>query len=251
MLTPTSCKKKSPLIVYHHGTITTNSSAPSIAGNYGLIEASHGYNVLVPDYFGYGDSRSLLHPYLIEKYYGLSSKGMLDVYRELQRLNGGEMGKLFISGYSEGGYGAFVTVKYLESHPEFNYVVEASAPAAGPYDLLSTGLDLLQYDSTNPLLTAYLISAYSNYYPTEIDSTKILKMIEGVDYSKVFNEDMTYEKLLTRLPSSVDDLLYSDFRNSFLRDAANYLKNKSYPASNFVKKLSKNSIHCDWKPNLI
>ena len=68
--------------------------------------------------------QSLLHPYLIEKYYGLSSKGMLDVYRELQRLNGGEMGKLFISGYSEGGYGALATVKYLESHPEFNYVVK-------------------------------------------------------------------------------------------------------------------------------
>ena len=242
------CEKLAPVIVYHHGTIINDSEAPSVSLNYGLLEASHGYDVLVPDYFGYGASKEMLHPYLIEQYYGIAAKGMLDVYGSLLEKNNFKMGKLFVSGYSEGGYGALATVKYFEANPAFGYRIVAAAPAAGPYDLLATGLKLLQVDRTNPLNTAFLISAYGNYYADEIDHKKILKEIVGVNYSTVFNENVSYSYLSKKLPFLVDELLYPEFRQNFLVDATNYMKNKAYPASSFIKKLSKNSIHCNWKP---
>ena len=98
-----------------------------------LLEASHGYDVLVPDYFGYGASKEMLHPYLLGQYYGIAAKGMLTFTVVFSKRTTSKW-KLFVSGYSEGGYGALATVKYFEANPAFGYRIVAAAPAAGPYD---------------------------------------------------------------------------------------------------------------------
>ena len=58
-----------PVISFQNGTNTLNSNAPSVNPNYDLyllLEsiASTGFIISVPDYLGFGASKSMFHPYL-------------------------------------------------------------------------------------------------------------------------------------------------------------------------------------------
>ena len=242
------CKTNNPIIIYHHGTITDDRDAPSEAMDYGLIEASHGFNVLSPDYLGYGASKDVLHPYLIANTYGPAAKGLLDVYRVNITLNSKLLGDIFIGGYSEGGLAALSTLKYLEAHPLLGYKVKAASLGAGPYDLIATGHALLSAPVTDPLNMAFMISSYSNYHPDAVDSSKILKPIDGIDYDKLFLESHTYEQVYSLLPWKVSDLLYEDFTKKFLEETEGYMKDSSYPVSKLVLSLKENSRSCGWNP---
>ena len=87
---------------------------------------------------------------------------------------------------------------------------------------------------------AFMISSYSNYHPDAVDSSKILKPIDGIDYDKLFLESHTYEQVYSLLPWKVSDLLYEDFTKKFLEETEGYMKDSSYPVSKLV--LSRNSV---------
>jgi hypothetical protein len=176
-----TCTGGRPMILYAHGTSTdrgfdmtdlSNDEALALAA----LFASQGYIVVAPNYAGYDTSTLSYHPYLIA---AQQSKDMIDALsaaRQALPLASGTLtkdnGKLYLTGYSQGGYVAMATHRAMQSA---GMTVTASAPMSGPYALAAFA-DAVFYGnvnggapiSTTLLLTAYQ-AAYGNIYANPVD----------------------------------------------------------------------------------
>jgi len=176
---------KSSYHVFAHGTITANRDAPSelppndfqnllFAGM-----ASTGLITVVPDFIGFGSSRDIMHPYYVEEMSALAVIDELRAVREL--LNQEEIssdGELYLSGYSQGGYVAMATHKYIEEHDIEYFDLKASFPSSGGYDM--KGVRDFFFDQKiyqHPYFMAYIAESYRTYY--DYDTTWA---------SQIFNE---------------------------------------------------------------
>ena len=162
-----------PIAVYEHGTSLRKIDVPSedVSETYiGRIFAAGGYQVVMPDYLGMGESPGL-HPYCHGESEATATLDMIRAIREAQSL--GEIsgmepdnGELFITGYSQGGHAAMATHKYIEDNnllEEFN--VLASAPCSGPYEITGAMADtILAASYSNPGYIVYIVAAYQRVY---------------------------------------------------------------------------------------
>ena len=109
---------KSPLLSYQHGTIFTDDKAPSndsdsIEG-IGVLAGS-GYIVSSPDYLGYAESTSILHPYVHADSLASASIDMLRASKAFLASQNVEINnQLFLAGYSEGGYATIALQRELQ-----------------------------------------------------------------------------------------------------------------------------------------
>lgn len=180
------CSGPRPLLLYAHGTTTDKgynlaaltdptNGAYSEAGLLAAMWVGQGYIVVAPNYAGYDASTLSYHPYLIADQ---QSKDMMDALAAartaLPGLLGGvsDNGKLFVSGYSEGGHVAMATHRAIEAA---GGKVTASTPMSGPYAMASFA-DAVFYGNVNlgstiftPLLTNSYQKAYGNLYTTPSD----------------------------------------------------------------------------------
>ncbi|MFM1988669.1 MAG: hypothetical protein RJA99_1626 [Pseudomonadota bacterium] len=147
LLVPSGCPGPYPVLVYHHGTQILKSSTMSDPANlevflaYGYF-ASQGYAVVMPDYLGYGESSLGYHPYLDAENMGRTSIDALRAgMRMLADLGVATSGKLFLTGYSQGGHSTLATQRALERDHAAEFAVTASAPMAGFYSLSTTFAD--------------------------------------------------------------------------------------------------------------
>ncbi len=177
LMTPTGpapqCHGPRPIVLYAHGTAIARSedfSAVNDPGNpaYGpatriaLIFAAQGYIVIAPNYAGYDLSRLPYAPYLNEKQ---QSQDMLDGLtagrQMLALINNGtsDSGKLFVTGYSQGGYVSMATLKALDAEGR---PATAGAPMSGPYALAAAG-DEVFLGHPNFGATVYLSMIANSY----------------------------------------------------------------------------------------
>ena len=130
------------MISVQHGTITTEAEAPSNFGGgseastFGSLFSSMGYIIVYPDYIGFGASKDLPHPYEHRASLGSSA---LDLLRATKEFLKGQSGvkwdeKLFIAGYSEGGYASMCLQKKIEDEASTEFNLRASSCGAGAYD---------------------------------------------------------------------------------------------------------------------
>eukprot|EP00481_Brizalina_sp_1-RS-2013_P002390 TRINITY_DN6265_c0_g1_i1.p1 TRINITY_DN6265_c0_g1~~TRINITY_DN6265_c0_g1_i1.p1 ORF type:complete len:113 (-),score=5.64 TRINITY_DN6265_c0_g1_i1:140-478(-) len=88
----------------------------------------------MPDYLGYGVSSNYPHPFQHRKTLGSTSFDMIMAVKE--GLNFADNliinDKLFITGYSEGGFATLALQKHIEENS--NLEVTMSAPASGVYN---------------------------------------------------------------------------------------------------------------------
>ena len=170
----------SPLLSIQHGTITSQSLAPSnvnlntpasVAGDVwaGFAAASFGYVVVMPDYLGYGDSQSQFHPYVQAEPLARSAVDLMRAARTL--LNGMNVSlnqQVFLAGYSEGGYATLATQKYIEGSLGLEFNLVASEPGAGPYDISGTVNAVLAASDlsgvTKSGYLAFVLESYHAYY---------------------------------------------------------------------------------------
>src|SRR4029453_2046828 len=131
-------------VVYTHGTAAerayniANINDPNNAE--GLLIAAafaaQGYIVVAPNYVGYDSSTLTYHPYLHADQQSKDAVNALVAARSALPTSFApgvsDGGKLFITGYSEGGYVAMATHRLLQSQ---GATVTASAPMSGPYAL--------------------------------------------------------------------------------------------------------------------
>ncbi|MGP5372426.1 alpha/beta hydrolase family protein [Psychrobacter alimentarius] len=263
------CQGDRPILLYAHGTTTdkdydfsqvANTQNPAaaeatlIAANF----AAQGYIVVAPNYAGYDESDLDYHPYLVADQQAADMvdalEGARTVIEREQRVNDtdytsiDDSGKLFISGYSQGGHVAMATARLLEQQ---NEPVTAIAPSSGPYALAAFG-DFIFRGNVNvgatrfaPLLAVGLDKKYKNIYSNTSDifsaqyaNTQLPSMQtfgELVNAGKLpdnalFQSKPTNNTILDQLPTSnlpfaflgFDDdkyLIKTDFRAAYVADA--------------------------------
>jgi pimeloyl-ACP methyl ester carboxylesterase len=160
------------MLSFQHGTIVLDADAPSRLSAtdselllYGAM-ASSGFIGVVPDYIGFGASADILHPYYVEDVTASAIIDMLFAASELaEEENISFNGRLFLAGYSEGGYATVSAHKSLEQDPQEMFELVASFAGAGAYDL--QGMRSYLFDQTtydDPYYIAYVASAYQSVY---------------------------------------------------------------------------------------
>ena len=188
------CQGERPILLHAHGTATEQSydftqvgnldnpagpRATLMAANF----AAQGYIVVTPNYAGYDESDLDYHPYLNAKQQSEEMVTALDTARTMmkQQKDAGnttftkvdDSGKLFLTGYSQGGHVAMATARLLE---EQGKPVTAIAPSSGPYALAAFG-DAIFAGNVNlgatgfaPLLARSLQNVNNDIYdrPTDI-----------------------------------------------------------------------------------
>ncbi len=144
------CRGPMPMVLYAHGTAIERAEdlsavnhpdnpAFAIARRIVLIFAAQGKIVVAPNYAGYDISPLAYTPYLNVNQQSREMADALAATREWLALHAplvADNGKLFVTGYSQGGYVAMATLKALDAagHP-----ATAGAPLSGPYALAAMG----------------------------------------------------------------------------------------------------------------
>lgn len=199
LIVPYNVADTSPWLVLSHGTIVDNASAPSNNLGEGLLEASLGFITLVPDYIGFGDSYSSdpstrIHPYIISASYASDGVNMLKAAKSvLDSEMGITPGRLYLKGYSEGGYATLALQKELETNHSTEFPVNASAPSAGPYSTVGLGALLttsLASTTISPTLFGFLATSYYYNYPaisTQYDISSVFNQTDSYDEENLFN----------------------------------------------------------------
>ena len=216
-----------PLITVNHGTTFKKNDAPSVYSGLSEVEffAAAGYATIVPDYLGFGESSQLHHPYYHRE---SSSIPIVDmIYAGIQAFDSSDFTwnkKLYITGYSQGGYVTMATSKYIAEHDSLGLTPTAVAAGAGGYNLDSV-MDILlnktEYNSPNYI--GYVIQSYNNTYSwgssynrwfqAPFDS-KIIRLYSGELGSSEINSELTnipknlltvnaFDTLIKRIPSNL------------------------------------------------
>ncbi|NML64689.1 alpha/beta fold hydrolase [Hymenobacter sp. RP-2-7] len=228
-----------PVLSYQHGTLAPSSEnqAPSYYAQgsdvWAVVSvlASAGYVVSAPDYLGYGESKTLPHPYEHAASLASTSADMLRATREFCQQQSVQVNqKNFLVGYSEGGYATLALHKYLQDNYAATLPVTASAPGAGAYHKSAFARYILQ--STQPL----------NFLSTYVWVLRTYDRVYGLNRPYSFYYQEPYATQLQAnpfgaVPSQPSQLFAPAFRQAVLDNSDAALNNT----------LTANDIY-DWKP---
>ena len=236
------------MLSFHHGTITNREDAPSnfSSNDFNSISyaamASVGFIGVIPDYLGFGSSSSILHPYYVEDLTASSILDMLKAAAEFaQQKNLQFNGKLFLAGYSEGGYATMAAHKAIESDGLDGFNLIASFPGAGAYDLSGMQAHIFSLqDYNDPHYLAYMARAYQIEYDEDDLLTDFFKEPYASRIPGLFDGQKGADEINAQLTSKVSDLIQEDMLNNINTNPEyDYLENA------FVE----NSL-TDWSPKV-
>jgi fermentation-respiration switch protein FrsA (DUF1100 family) len=239
---------KVPLMGYCRGTIIPvydEYTAPSyydlrnnqsIYQNYemsflGATFASAGYLVAAPDGIGYGATKGRVHPYVHAPSLARTSLDLLTAAREFAAQERLEIDpRLFITGWSEGGFAGIALHKLIEETRGKELPVAASSLLAGCY-ALSAMIDLFcHYDEDFP--------EHQIYYWMLRSMGRVCGLKRPFDQTVVPPFAAALAKdVLADAPRNPRVGLDPDFRNAYLND----------PADEMRRALRDNDRY-DWKP---
>lgn len=197
------------MLSFQHGTIAAHDEAPttqpinstqlvyySALGTIGMI-------TVVPDFIGFGESDHIMHPYYVEEY---TANAVIDLIRAAKELASKEdlsfNKKLFLAGYSQGGYATMAAHKYIEEHGLPGFKLAASFPAAGGYDIKGVQeffFEQEEYDQ--PYYLAYVARSYQTAYDwteplskffQEPYASRIPELFDGSNSGSEINAQLTY-----------------------------------------------------------
>ena len=176
--TDARCQGPRPVVVYAHGTrtdratdlarLTDRDNAEGLA--VAAVFAAQGYLVVAPNYAGYDGSALGYHPYLVAEQQANDVVDALTAARGAFAATGASAAaKLFVTGYSQGGYVAMATHRALQAA---GTPPTASAPLSGPYALAAFGDALFLGQVGNGAVTNFTLLAngyqrsYGDLYST-------------------------------------------------------------------------------------
>lgn len=272
--TDAACTGERHVLLYAHGTTTDknkNMASPSDgeAAFIAAMYAAQGYIVVAPNYAGYDTSPLPYHPYLNMDQ---QAKDMVDALTAARKgfaaVGAKASNKLFVSGYSQGGFVSMATQRALQLA---GTPVTAGAHLSGPYSLSAFG-DAVYAGNVNlgatiftPLLVTSMQRAYGNIYstPSEMYETAYASTIETLLPSTT-----TQSVLLStgKLPATAffaadslpkptgfgaffgaGNLIKTSYRNTYLADA---VANPTSPKHPLRIAANKNDLlKQNWIPN--
>jgi pimeloyl-ACP methyl ester carboxylesterase len=236
------------MISFQHGTIVRQSDAPSLQDPEGLevisyaAMASMGFITVVPDMIGFGESKEIFHPYYVEE---PTASAVIDNVKAAAALSDAKQmqfnHRLFLAGYSQGGYATMATHKAIEANPLEGFELIATFPAAGGYDLKSLQEYFFSADTyDHPFYLAYVGKSYGIYY----DKPQLL--------TDFFNEPYA-----TNIPSLFNGINGQDNINAGLTDDIKALVKEdvilhmdSDPKYEYLSDAFQENSLVDWKPTI-
>jgi len=237
------------MVSFQHGTIAAYADAPTaqpINSTQLILYAalsSSGFIAVVPDYIGFGESKDLFHPYYIEEATADAVIDNLKAARELAREKGIRFNeKLFLAGYSQGGYATMAAHKAFEASPVAGFDLIASFPASGGYDVKAMQEYFFSLESYHePFYIGYVAMSYKTHYDWDNSSladffnepyaTSIPSLFNGVNTASAINNQLT---------DDIGTLIQSDFLANIDTDVQ-----YQYVVDAFIE----NSL-LDWTPTI-
>ena len=160
-----------PMVSYQHGTVYLKTQVPSFPDQSPETQlmlaqfAGQGYIVIGADYFGMGSSKEP-EGYMVKASHQQASYDMLLASRAVLADLKLSSSKLFIGGWSQGG---FVTMAFLEKLESAGVKVDAAATASAPVDVsvaLNGFLSFPRKNDADWVNSLFILSsfAFENYY---------------------------------------------------------------------------------------
>lgn len=160
-----------PMVSYQHGTVYGKQQVPSFPEQSEETQlmlaqfAGQGYIVIGADYFGMGQSEQP-EGYMVKQSHQQATYDMLVASQAVLQHLKRRSTKLFLSGWSQGG---FVTMAMLEKLENVGVKVHAASTASAPVDIFQTLNGVMQFPRANDagwMTTTVILSAFAfeNYY---------------------------------------------------------------------------------------
>lgn len=168
---PDTADKVFPILSYQHGTVYGRQEVPSFPEQSTETQlmlaqfAGQGYVVMGADYFGMGTSTEP-EGYMVKASHQQACQDMIRSGRSVLDTMGITSDKLFLAGWSQGG---FVTMACLEKLESAGIVVKAASTASAPIDgfaLMNGFLNFPREIDAGWVNSLFVLSAFSyeNYY---------------------------------------------------------------------------------------
>jgi pimeloyl-ACP methyl ester carboxylesterase len=231
------------LLSGQHGTMLKLSDAPT---NFPLaftgfeLFAATGFVTIIPDYIGYGVSQSIKHPYYDQQHSGNTVVDMIRAVKYyLKKENKTTSNRLFLFGYSEGGYVTMATQKEIETHPEYNLPITAAAEGAGGYDLPGMFNAMVSTSTYNdPGYLAFLLQSYNTTYKWNRPYTDFFQEPYASRIPPLLDGTKTQGEINAGLTTSLTALLNPTF----------YTNAKSATGEPVLKQALANNSFLNWVP---
>ncbi|HEY8064744.1 MAG TPA: alpha/beta hydrolase [Methylosinus sp.] len=204
-----------PMVSYQHGTVYGRHEVPSFAEESPETQlmiaqfAGQGYAVIGADYFGLGVSQEP-EGYMVKASHQQACYDLLVASRSVLGDLKLKSDKLFLAGWSQGG---FVTMAFLEKLESAGVPVQAAATASAPLDLFAAMEGFLDFPRPNDavwLNSIFILSAFSyeNYYGVP-GLARSLIADEYYDVSKKAYDRQPFDP--AAIPADLRKLLRADY----------------------------------------
>ena len=231
------------MICDNHGTIFLNSEAPTkveVADgmpNYPLavsMTGLAGFAGIYPDYVGFGDSNTTVHPYILKKAAAQNAVDMIKASMNYMESNGIALNhQLYVTGYSEGGYNAMATAQSIENGAIANVNLMGVAPMAGPYnveDLANREINA-SHTMVYPAFLGDLTYSYAHYYDdVNLEDIAVPSLAQFQLAFNGYNDTVPIHVILGLANGTTDYGFYTHtadalFKSSFISEYQNDLNN--------------------------
>ena len=239
-----------PLLSIQHGTETKRDRVASVSpqnsteGIIGLLTASMDYVTLVPDFPGFGTSTGM-HPYL---HAGSIVPSVIDFIKAGQEYCSENdillKDKLFLTGYSEGGYVSLLAQKVIEESYQDEFDLTAVAPMSGPYDLRGMFDKIFPNGSySTPAYVAYFLTAYNKIYGWN-SLGNFFKTPYASMMPDLFDGTKSWGEIINTLPATLSELMHPDFITNYPWPD---IIHNDLKTSGLISALEENTV-LNWKP---
>jgi pimeloyl-ACP methyl ester carboxylesterase len=218
LIVPTDFKEALALASYQHGTIFTDAEAPSFfnvasESSVGAFLASTGFIIAMPDYLGYGESKSYPHPYEHAKGLSQANADFLLAVKEFikaEKINWNN--NLLLAGYSEGGYATLATQKLLEEKYAADFSIKASSIGAGAYNKTATFDNFLKSKTSGDIVNnrsyIWVLLTYDRLF-------KINRPLTDY-FIEPYATDIAKNGYNVTINKSIDEILQAKFKTGIL-----------------------------------
>lgn len=231
------------LLSAQHGTMFKATEAPSnFPATFTGFElfAAGGFVTVIPDFIGYGVSQHIPHPYYDQLYSGKAVVDMIKAVKyHLAQQKTAFSNRLFLFGYSEGGYVTMAAQKEIETNATHNLTVTAAAAGAGGYDLngvLSAIAGTSSYSA--PSYLALLLNGYNSTYNWNRPMTDFFKQPYADRIPALLNGTKDRGQIDVQLNNSPTALFNPVFYANLLNASGETALKQKLTANSFV----------DWVP---
>lgn len=204
-----------PMVSYQHGTVYGKQEVPSFPDQSAETQlmiaqfASQGYVLIGADYFGLGTSTEP-EGYMVKASHQQATFDMLTASRAVLSQLKLSTTKLFLGGWSQGG---FVTMAMLEKLERSGIKVDATATASAPLDVsvvLNGFLNFPRKNDASWVTSLFILSAFSfeNYYSVP----GLARSVIAPDYYDIARKAYLREPYdSAQVPSDLRKLIRADY----------------------------------------